>query len=147
MSGGYHVPPDQWNQQQSSQFSNSQPSPQFSQPSVQDPMSQPQPQPQYSDGLEVVPPSEPEWVSTSGGFGGSHEDGLGHKIPVTGEEQFKKYDDGSGAGATGPRPWYKRKLILGVIGAVAVIAIGLGVGLGVGLTIGKGGNGSGSGEK
>lgn len=150
---GYQVPPEQWNQQYSPYLSQSQPSasPQLSQPSVQTesaPQQQEQQQQpfQYSDGLEVVPPSDPEWVSNNGELGGAHADALGQKIPVVGGEQYKKYDDGSGANgasATAPRPWYKRKAIMVVIAAVVIIAIGLGVGLGVGLTVAKGGNGDG----
>ena len=151
---GYQVPPEQWNQQYSPYLSQSQPSasPQPSQPSVQAesvPQQQQQQPFQYSDGLEVVPPSDPEWVSNSGEHGGTHADALGQKIPVVGGEQYKKYDDGTGAngaGATALRPWYKRKAIIVVIAAVVILAIGLGVGLGVGLTVAKGGNGDSDGS-
>lgn len=92
---------------------------------------------EQNPGLEVVPPSGPEWVA------GGAENTSG-KILATDEELNKSGDkdhplagraNTTNEGTT--QPWYKRKLILGIIAAVVVVAIALGVGLGVGLSSSK----------
>lgn len=95
---------------------------------------------QYDDGLEVAPSNAPEWVGSS-----ELDSSLGHMIPVEGEdykksESNKVWGQPHEDGYVRNRPWYKRKLILGIIAAVVILAIGLGVGLGVGLTAGGSGS-------
>lgn len=89
----------------------------------------------YYDGLEVAPSQAPEWTSSTG-----EESSLGHKIPVE-PPQYKKDEEAGAnapivAGGGASKPWWKRKLILAIVGAALIIAIGLGVGLGVGLSSG-----------
>lgn len=96
------------------------------------------PQVQYAEGLEVasapqglevVPPSDPEWTAT---------------VTEAGSKSGEKVDAaGPPAGGldghidTKQQVWWKRKRILIGIAIVIVVAIALGVGLGVGLTTNK----------
>ena len=98
------------------------------------------PQPYYA-GLEVAPSQAPEWTPSTG-----QESSLGHKIPVE-PPQYKKDEEAGAnapmvAGGGASKPWWKRKLILAIVGAALIIAIGLGVGLGVGLSSGGGSDSS-----
>lgn len=93
---------------------------------------QPPPQgPQYADGLEVVPPSDPpEWIA------GGAEDQPG-KDKEAAHEVYQLIQPVS-------RPWWKRKVVLIGIAVVVVVAVGLGAGLGVGLSSKKSSSDEGS---
>lgn len=80
-------------------------------------------------GLEVVPPSDPEWTATATEAGSKS----GEKVDTAGR---------AAGGLDGQidakqQVWWKRKRILIGIAIVIVVAIALGVGLGVGLTTNK----------
>lgn len=97
---------------------------------------QQRPEPQYAEGLEVVPPSEPEYDVTGG-----PQDMSGKILASEVEDKKDKGHPFATAANTpdgGARPWWKRPLILAIIAAAVIIAVGLGVGLGVGLTVNRG---------
>ena len=80
-------------------------------------------------GLEVVPPSDPEWTATATEASSKP----GEKVEAAG---------GQVGGLDGPtdaarQVWWKRKRLLIGIVIVIVLGIALGVGLGVGLTTNK----------
>lgn len=84
------------------------------------------PIPLYGQGLEVVTPADPEWISDD---------------PAS--QAGKLETSHLASDATTERPWWKKKRIWLSLAAVVVIAIALGVGLGIGL---NGGNDGSEGE-